>query len=84
MRRGVTPSWDLSGRGTTREEDAPGTPTQSHLSPSILVHEEKTVINDFAWIRSHLAREDAGMRVADGDVQVWGADLHPPPPRTPG
>ena len=26
--------------GTTRAEDAQGTPTQSHISPSILVYEE--------------------------------------------
>ena len=30
-----------SGRVTTRAEDARGTPTQSHISPSILVYEEK-------------------------------------------
>ena len=29
------------GRGTTRAEDAQGTPTQSHISPSILVYEKK-------------------------------------------
>jgi len=29
-------------RGTTRVEDAQGTPTQSHISPSIPVYEEKT------------------------------------------
>ena len=29
-----------AGRGTTRAEDAHGTPTQSHISPSILVYEE--------------------------------------------
>jgi len=34
---------DLSGRGTARAEDAQGTPTQSHISPSILVYEEKVV-----------------------------------------
>ena len=28
--------------GTTRAEDAQGIPTQSHISPSILVYEEKT------------------------------------------
>ena len=28
-----------SGRGTTRAEDAQGTPTQSHISPSLLVYE---------------------------------------------
>ena len=32
----------LSGRGTARAEDAQGTPTQSHISPSIPVHEDKT------------------------------------------
>jgi len=30
----------MIGRGTTRAEDAQGTPTQSHISPSILVYEE--------------------------------------------
>ena len=30
----------LSGRGTTRVEDAQGTPTQSHISPSILEYED--------------------------------------------
>jgi len=29
-----------SGRGTTKAEDAQGTPTQSHISPIILVHED--------------------------------------------
>ena len=33
---------DLSGRGTTRAEDAQGTPTRSHISPSILVYEDKS------------------------------------------
>ena len=30
----------FSGRGATRAEDVQGTPTQSHISPSILVYEE--------------------------------------------
>ena len=30
------------GRGTARAEDFQGTPTQSHVSPSALVHEDKT------------------------------------------
>ena len=30
-----------SGRGTARAENAQGTPTQSHISPSVLVHEEQ-------------------------------------------
>ena len=29
------------GRGAARAEDAQGTPTQSHISPNILVYEEK-------------------------------------------
>ena len=29
-----------AGRGATRAEDAQGTPTQSHISPSILVYED--------------------------------------------
>ena len=33
-------SVDLSGRGTARAENAQGTPTQSHISPSMLVYEE--------------------------------------------
>ena len=31
---------DLSGRGAARAEDAQGTPTQSQVSPSILVYED--------------------------------------------
>jgi len=37
------PRWRVvvvSGRGAARAEDAQGTPTQSHVSPSILVYEE--------------------------------------------
>ena len=32
----------VSGRGAARAEDAQGTPTQSHISPSVLVYEAKT------------------------------------------
>jgi len=31
----------VPGRGAARAEDAQGTPTQSHISPSILVYEDK-------------------------------------------
>ena len=34
----------LSGRGTTRPEDAQGTPTQSHISPGTLLNEDTRVI----------------------------------------
>jgi len=37
---GLVGSTDLSGRGAARAEDAQGTPTQSHISPSILVYED--------------------------------------------
>ena len=40
-RGGTTHSRDLSGRGTAREEDAQATPTQSHISPSILEYRDK-------------------------------------------
>jgi len=30
----------FTGRGTTRAEDAKETPTQSHISPNILVYED--------------------------------------------
>jgi len=30
-----------SGRGAARAKDAQGTPTQSHISPSILVYEDE-------------------------------------------
>ena len=35
----------LCGRGTTRAEDAQGTPTQCHISPTILVYKEKRSVN---------------------------------------
>ena len=36
-----------SGRGTTRAEDAQGTPTESHLSPSMLVYEDNILSNTY-------------------------------------
>ena len=35
-----TTSTGASGRGAVRAKDAPETPTQSHTSPSIIVHED--------------------------------------------
>ena len=40
----------LSGRGTTRAEDAQGTPTQSHISPSILACEDYTFMVHGSWL----------------------------------
>jgi len=42
----------VSGRGTTRAEDAQGTPTQSHISPSILVYEDKKGLRMSARVMS--------------------------------
>jgi hypothetical protein len=39
-RGGTTHSRDLSRRGAARAEDAQGTPSQSHISPSILVYDD--------------------------------------------
>ena len=36
--------WLNGGRGTTRAEDAHGTPTQRHISPILLVYGDKTVL----------------------------------------
>ena len=35
-----------TGRGTARAEDAQGTPTQGHTSPSILVDEDGPQVDD--------------------------------------
>jgi hypothetical protein len=40
---GTTHSRDLSGRGAARAEDAQGTPTQGHVSPSSLVYEDTPI-----------------------------------------
>ena len=37
------PADDRLWEGTTRAEDAPVTPNQSHVSPNILVYEEKAI-----------------------------------------
>jgi len=59
--------WEGSGRGTTRAEDAPGTPTQSHTSPSILVYEDY-VVDLEGVLGDVVARlgEDVGLRELGG------------------
>ena len=55
-----TSMWDLSGRGTTRAEVAQGTPTQSHISPSILVYEDNLgILNPTStnWLRCQTKSE---------------------------
>ena len=44
-----------SGRGSTRAEDAQATPTQSHISPSIPVYEEKKKDDLGVGLHPHLA-----------------------------
>ena len=51
----MAPMLDPSGRGTTRAENAQGTPNQSHISPSILVYEDES--NLHAAVRANGGRE---------------------------
>ena len=52
----------IDRRGTTRAEDAQGTPTQSHISPSILVYEDY-------WVPITVQSPGAvGARVARGET----------------
>jgi len=64
----------LSGRGTTRAEDAQGTPTQSHISPSILEYEEYTPL------ARHLGDQLVELDLAG--IQGYLAHKKQPPPRT--
>ena len=62
----------FSGRGTTRAEDAQGTPTQSHISPSILVYGENMGYH-FAVAENVLAREREGIQRVEhvlGNLQI--------------
>ena len=60
-----------SGRGTTRAEDAQGTPTQSHISPSILVYEEQLAhvlcTTSFSALQTKILR-----RLREGQQQIRG------------
>ena len=45
--------WLNSGRGTARVQDAQGTPTQSHVSPIILVYEDNSQVDiPGSWYKS--------------------------------
>ena len=61
--REVSRGGRLSGRGTARAEDAQGTPTQSHISPSILVYEEK--------------RREQASQIQNPDLPKSGPDCTP-------
>jgi len=49
----------IAGRGDARAEDAQGTPTQSHISPSVLVYEENPTT--FA-VKTISQRQGCGVR----------------------
>ena len=51
-----------SERGTTRAEDAQETPTQSHISPSILAYEDK----------SATVKGQPNFRVQGSGFETWG------------
>ena len=66
----------LVGRGTARVEDGQGIPTQSHISPSLLVNEDEVEHVSgpffFDWEASHMSefrvrREASGDQVEPGD-----------------
>ena len=63
---------DLSGRGAARTEDDQGTPTQSHLSPSIL---EYTKIKQ-SWRvevnKSEVGKSGGGLKTVGRGVPAGG------------
>jgi len=70
----------FSGRGTARAEDAQGTPTQSHISPSILVYEDESVLISTPWFAEN-QRQDAGVEGdSAGHARVFGGQGHHPQP----
>ena len=59
----------LAGRGIARAEDAPGTPTQSHTSPSILVYKDKTLYYSVPSVR--------GDALVDSDMNAFEVKIPP-------
>ena len=57
------------GRGTARAEDAQRTPTQSHISPSILVYEDSTVDVSTLRFRVIVLPPFCGMNT------IWGLEI---------
>ena len=55
------------GRGTMRAENAQGTPTQSHISPSILVHEHKPFA--YGRLRHQLAAVESVYTHSEGAMK---------------
>ena len=60
----------FSGRGTTRAKDAQGTPTQSHISPSILVYEHHVGVRTARAWRPCSSRSTAPAATLPPDLRV--------------
>ena len=73
----ITRESKICGRGTTRAEDAQGTPTQSHISPSILVNEDYSDRKQHDLHPSSAYRCD---RVTEQVLQGYLAHKKPPLP----
>ena len=71
-----------SGRGTTRAEDAEGTPNQSHISPSVLVYKEKPVWGVGSGSGVGAARAPRKGRGSHLLIQGYLAHKKQRPPRT--
>ena len=61
------------GRGNTRAGDARGTPTQSRVSPSILVYEDETGLAIQEWLQGYLADKKAP--TPQGPPRILGIGL---------
>ena len=61
-------SRDLSERGAARAEDAHGTPTQSHISPGILVYAD----NVFVWVGgAHETERSSSSVLCGSGCNLW-------------
>ena len=73
--------WDLSGRGTTRADDAQGTPAQSHISSSILAYEGKIGVCTGSSLNGRVVKSNllgGAMEVTlDSSTSNWVLQLEP-------
>ena len=69
----------INGRGASRAENAQGTPSQSHISPSILVYEDETfevVPSGACWKGHPLSTPPAKFRESIKNHRVHPANNH--------
>ena len=59
------------GRGTTRADDAQGTPTENHTSPSIQVYEDSSRLTDLGLLITGFPCSHVGC--VWGELQVGAA-----------